>query len=58
VKPCAVSFQATSPAAETLGIWRTGMGNFKLSLDKAWKPYLDGQGTLDEALTAVVKAIP
>jgi hypothetical protein len=46
------------PAAETLGIWRTGMGNFKLSLDTAWKPYLDGQGTLDEALTAVVKAIP
>jgi hypothetical protein len=46
------------PAADTFGIWRTGMSNFKAALDAAWKPYLDGQGTLDEALTAVVKAIP
>jgi hypothetical protein len=46
------------PAADAFGIWRSNMGRFKPALDAAWKPYLDGKGTLDEALIGVVAAMP
>jgi hypothetical protein len=46
------------PAADTFGIWRSQMGRFKPALDAAWKPYLDGKGTLDEALIGVVATMP
>ena len=45
------------PYAETNGLWRQkGLGNFKASLDAAWRPYLEGKGTLDVALIALLKA--
>jgi hypothetical protein len=30
------------------------MGSFKVALDEAWKPYLDGKGARDEAFAAVI----
>lgn len=44
--------------AEVNGIWARGMGAFKGILDEAWKPYLDGAGTLDEAVRAIVVRLP
>jgi len=41
--------------AETNGLWRRGLGASKPALDTAWKPYLDGQGTRDEALAALLR---
>ena len=41
------------PYAEIAGIWKGRMGAFKPALDAHWKPYLDGQTTLDEALLAL-----
>lgn len=47
------------PYAEANGMWQLkGFGNFKPALDAAWKPYLEGKGTLDEALIALLKAQP
>jgi len=47
------------PYAELNGLWRQkGLGSFKAALDAAWKPYLDGKGTLDNALIALLKAQP
>ena len=44
------------PYAEGNGLWRQkGLGAFKAALDRSWKPYLEGQGTLGEALRAVLK---
>lgn len=44
------------PYAEANGLWRQkGLGAFKAALDSAWKPYLDGKGTLDDALKALLK---
>ena len=43
------------PYAELAGIWKGRMGVFKPALDEVWKPYLDGKGTLDEALLALLK---
>ena len=49
----------TSPYAEAGGIWKQeGLGSFKAGLDAHWKPYLDGKGTLDEALLALLKPPP
>jgi hypothetical protein len=43
--------------AESLGMWKQkGLGSFKAGLDAHWKPYLDGQGTLDAALVALLKS--
>jgi hypothetical protein len=43
--------------AEREGIWKQkGMGSFKAGLDAHWKPYLDGKGTLDEALLGLLKS--
>lgn len=44
------------PYAETEGVWARGMGNLQRALDAAWKPYLDGHGTREEAISALVKA--
>jgi len=47
------------PYAEANGLWKQkGLGSFKAALDAAWKPYLEGKGTLDEALIALLKAQP
>lgn len=46
-----------TPYAEAAGLWRQrGLGTFKPALDAHWKPYLDGNATLDEALSALLKA--
>jgi hypothetical protein len=43
--------------AESGGMWRQkGLGSFKAGLDAHWKPYLDGKGTLDDALLALLKS--
>jgi hypothetical protein len=43
--------------AERGGMWRQKqLGSFKAGLDSYWKPYLDGQLTLDEALIGVLKS--
>jgi hypothetical protein len=41
------------PVAEALGLWRAGL-SFRAPLEEIWKPYLDGRGTRDEALAALV----
>lgn len=43
--------------AETGGMWQQkGLAGFKAGLDAHWKPYLDGKGTLDEALLGLLKS--
>ena len=45
--------------AEVNGMWKQGpFAPFKPALDQHWKPYLDGKGTLDAALDALIKAAP
>jgi hypothetical protein len=44
------------PYAEVAGIWKGRFGVFKPALDAHWKPYLDGRGTLEEALLALLKS--
>ncbi len=45
------------PYAETNGLWqRNRFAPFKPVLEKDWKPYLEGTGTLDAALDAVIVA--
>lgn len=46
-----------APYADVAGIWKGRMGAFKPSLDAHWKPYLDGQTSLDEALLALLKGV-
>lgn len=41
------------PYADAAGVWDRGMA-FKAPLQETWKPYLDGRGTRDEALAALV----
>lgn len=42
------------PYAEAFGVWDRGFGVFKTPLQETWQPYLDGQGTRDEAIAALV----
>jgi hypothetical protein len=43
--------------AEGGGMWKQKqLGSFKPGLDMHWKPYLDGKGTLDEALIGLLKS--
>jgi hypothetical protein len=42
------------PYAEKFGNWQRGMELFKVALDSAWKPYLDGHGTREEAFASVI----
>lgn len=51
------------PYAEKYGLWKGGIGRFKLPMEEAWKPYLDGPalGDLkarDAAIAAVLKKTP
>jgi hypothetical protein len=44
------------PYAEKNGLWAiNSFASFKPKLDEAWKPYLAGRGTLDDALAGVLK---
>jgi hypothetical protein len=43
------------PIAEAGGLWERGANpTLRPLLEKAWRPYLDGRGTRDEALKAVM----
>jgi hypothetical protein len=39
-------------------LWRRGFGAYRTILDEAWKPYLDGSGTLDDAVRRIVERLP
>jgi hypothetical protein len=44
------------PYAERGGMWKQArMAPFRAALDRHWKPYLDGQGSLAAALVALLK---
>ncbi|MEO8681526.1 MAG: hypothetical protein ABI665_20940 [Vicinamibacterales bacterium] len=44
------------PYAEANGMWASGgFAPFKARLDQAWRPYLAGKGTLDEALEGLLR---
>jgi hypothetical protein len=43
------------PYAVKFGVWQRGIAAFKTPLDEIWKPYLDGNGTRDEALAELIK---
>jgi hypothetical protein len=45
------------PYADANGNWRRGLRAFKIALDEIWKPYLDGSGTRDEAIAALVARV-
>jgi hypothetical protein len=42
------------PYSDKFGIWQRGLARFKVPLDEIWKPYLDGKGTRNEALDALI----
>lgn len=42
------------PYAEAAGVWQRGMQALKTPIEEVWLPYLNGRGTRDEALTALV----
>jgi len=43
------------PYAEVNGLWRQrGLGAFKQALDEVWRPYLQGNGTREAALAALL----
>lgn len=42
------------PGGEVAGVWDRGMRPFRSALVEIWQPYLDGRGTRDETLTALV----
>ena len=46
-----------TPVADAFGVWRRGLESLKAALEEAWKPYLDGRGTREEAITAVVARV-
>jgi len=43
------------PYADAAGVWSRGMGNLKDVLTDIWLPYLNGHGTRDETIAALVK---
>lgn len=45
------------PYATVNGIWKGPMGRYQPALDDVWKPYLDGKGTLDEAIRGIVSRL-
>jgi hypothetical protein len=42
------------PYADANGVWQRGMQSLRAAAEEAWQPYLDGHGTRDEALAALV----
>ena len=53
-----VAGDAHVPYAEANGIWQRSLGRFKPVLDAHWKPYLDGTGSIDDALIKILRAMP
>ena len=45
------------PYAEAFHIWDRGLQPYKAALDADWKPWLEGKGTRDAALSAVLAAL-
>lgn len=45
------------PVAEKFGIWNRGMSTLRDALAAAWKPYLDGYGSRDEAFAEVIRRL-
>jgi len=45
------------PYAQANGLWDTAYRGFREPLEETWKPYLDGHGTRDDAIAAVVKRV-
>ena len=43
------------PLADASGAWSRGMTGFKKALEATWLPYLNGHGTRDEALAALIQ---
>jgi hypothetical protein len=43
------------PLADATGVWQRGMISLKDALGEIWLPYLNGRGTRDEALAALVR---
>jgi hypothetical protein len=50
-------FPGHAPYAEKAGIWNRRLGRYKTALDEAWKPYLDGRGSREEALAEILKRV-
>ncbi|MBX9599826.1 MAG: hypothetical protein K2X35_02440 [Bryobacteraceae bacterium] len=46
------------PMAEAGGIWNRGMARLRPVLRQVWQPYLEGKGSRDEALAALIAAAP
>jgi hypothetical protein len=45
------------PYADAFGVWDRGFAVFRTPLQDTWKPYLDGKGTRDEAIAALVARV-
>jgi len=45
------------PYADAFGVWDRGFAVFRTPLQETWKPYLDGKGTRDEAMAALVARV-
>jgi hypothetical protein len=43
------------PYAESAGVWQRGMQALRAPIEEIWLPYLNGRGTRDEALAALVQ---
>ena len=43
------------PYAEAAGVWQRGLQALKAPIEEIWLPYLNGRGTRDEALAALVR---
>jgi hypothetical protein len=46
------------PYADANGIWTRGLAPFRGALEAAWKPWLEGRGTLEGAIAEVVRLLP
>jgi hypothetical protein len=44
------------PYADKFGVWQRGMMALRAAILDTWKPYLDGRGTRDQALAALISA--
>src|SRR5262249_48994291 len=45
------------PSAEALGVWARGFAGLRDALAETWQPYLDGNGTRDDAIAALVEKL-